>query len=167
MRPRRCLAPALLLAVAAACGRGALPSLPAALEPSRAVELPSPLWQSQPAATAAAAGASLRGVRAVSARVAWASGSAAPSSARSTVGATWQRLTLPADARTLDFRSVWAFDSLSAVVASAGEAAEARARSSGRPTAGARAHARPSRQPRSGVFYVRARVLGPPPWAQC
>jgi photosystem II stability/assembly factor-like uncharacterized protein len=50
--------------------------LPAVVEPPPpAAALPSPLWEAQPAA-AAAAGASLRGVRAVSARVAWASGSA-------------------------------------------------------------------------------------------
>jgi photosystem II stability/assembly factor-like uncharacterized protein len=152
MRPRRCLAPALLLAVAAACGRGALPSLPAALEPSRAVELPSPLWQSQPAATAAAAGASLRGVRAVSARVAWASGSAGTVLRTTDGGATWQRLTLPADARTLDFRSVWAFDSLSAVVASAGEAAEGLARIY-RTADGGRTWTLAHRDTTRGVFY--------------
>jgi photosystem II stability/assembly factor-like uncharacterized protein len=135
MTPRRPVHPAARVATLvatvsaagtlAACARGALPAV---LEPARPAALPSPLWAPQPAAVTAAAGASLRGVRAVSARVAWASGSAGTVLRTVDGGASWQRLPVPTDARTLDFRSVWAFDSLTAVVASAGEAADGQAR---------------------------------------
>lgn len=92
-----------------------------------AVAVPTPFWEAQPAAATAAHGASLRGVRAVSARVAWASGSAGTVLRTTDGGATWRRLGVPG-ADALDFRSVWAFDSLTAVVASAGDAAGGQAR---------------------------------------
>jgi photosystem II stability/assembly factor-like uncharacterized protein len=136
-------------AAAAACGRR---PLPAVLEPPRRAELPSPLWEAQPGAAAAAAGASLRGVRAVSARVAWASGSAGTVLRTTDGGATWRRLALPAEARALDFRSVWAFDSLAAVVASAGEAADGQARIY-RTADGGRSWALAHRDTARGVFY--------------
>ncbi len=139
----------LAAALLAACNRG---GLPAAFEAPRPAELPSPLWEAQPAATAAAAGASLRGVRAVSARVAWASGSAGTVLRTADGGRTWRRLPLPADARALDFRSVWAFDSLTAVVASAGEAAEGQARIY-RTADGGRSWTLAHRDTARGVFY--------------
>jgi hypothetical protein len=67
-------------------------------------------------------------------------------------GATWRRLALPADAAALDFRSVWAFDSLAAVVASAGEAAEGQARIY-RTADGGRTWTLARRDTTRGVFY--------------
>jgi photosystem II stability/assembly factor-like uncharacterized protein len=67
-------------------------------------------------------------------------------------GASWRRLAVPADARALDFRSVWAFDSLAAVVASAGEAAEGQARIY-RTADGGRTWALARRDTTRGVFY--------------
>ncbi len=87
--------------------------------------LPSPFWTAQPAPEAG--GASLRGVRAVDDRVAWASGSGGTVLRTTDGGATWTRRAVPG-ADALDFRSVWAFDSLTAVVASAGDAAAGQAR---------------------------------------
>ena len=150
----RSLARAVLVAAAAAaataaCGR---PRLPAALDPPRAVELPAPLWEPQPAASAAAAGASLRGVRAVSAAVAWASGSKGTVIRTADGGRTWRRLALPAPAAALDFRSVWAFDSLTAVVASAGEAERGLARIY-RTADGGRTWALAHQDTARGVFY--------------
>jgi photosystem II stability/assembly factor-like uncharacterized protein len=71
--------------------------------------------------------ASLRGVSAVSARVAWASG--AHNSVLRTVdgGATWQRRPV-AGADSLDFRSIRAIDARTAFVASAGDGATGQAR---------------------------------------
>jgi photosystem II stability/assembly factor-like uncharacterized protein len=91
-------------------------------------------------------------VRAVSARVAWASGSAGTVLRTTDGGATWRRLALPADAAALDFRSVWAFDSLAAVVASAGEAAEGQARIY-RTADGGRTWTLARRDTTRGVFY--------------
>jgi photosystem II stability/assembly factor-like uncharacterized protein len=149
--PAAALAAACVAPLAAACGRGALP-LPVAFDAPRPAALPSPLWEAQPAAAAAAAGASLRGVRAVSARVAWASGSAGTVLRTADGGRTWRRLALPADAGALDFRSVWAFDSLTAVVASAGEAAEGQARIY-RTADGGRSWTLAHRDTARGVFY--------------
>lgn len=87
--------------------------------------LPAPFWASQSAPEAR--GASLRGVRAVSDQVAWASGSGGTVLRTTDGGATWTRRPVPG-ADSLDFRSVWAFDSLTAVVASAGDAAAGQAR---------------------------------------
>ena len=72
-------------------------------------------WVPQQSGTAA----SLRGVSAVSAQVAWASGSGGTILRTTDGGATWQRTAGPAG-DSLDFRSIHAFDSLTAVVASAG-----------------------------------------------
>ena len=87
--------------------------------------LPRPFWTER--AVPDARGASLRGVRAVSAQVAWASGSGGTVLRTTDGGATWVRRPAPG-ADALDFRSVWAFDSLTAVVASAGDAAAGQAR---------------------------------------
>jgi photosystem II stability/assembly factor-like uncharacterized protein len=150
-----CLTAALALA---ACARPAaldrlardLDARPAGRDPWRAA-LPAPFWEPQPAAAAAARGASLRGVRAVSAAVAWASGSAGTVLRTTNGGRTWARLPVPS-ADSLDFRSVWAFDSLAAVVASAGEAAEGRARIY-RTADGGRTWALVHRDTARGVFY--------------
>ncbi|GJG86456.1 oxidoreductase [Gemmatimonadetes bacterium T265] len=87
--------------------------------------LPRPFWTAQPAPDAG--GASLRGVRAVSAQVAWASGSGGTVLRTTDGGTTWRRRLVPG-ADALDFRSVWAFDSLTAIVASAGDGAAGQAR---------------------------------------
>ncbi|MDF1504334.1 hypothetical protein, partial [Roseisolibacter sp. H3M3-2] len=99
----------------------------------------------------AARGASLRGVRAVSARVARASRSRGTRLRTTDGGATWARLAV-AGADSLDFRSLWAFDSLTAVVASAGEAAEGQARVY-RTADGGRTWALAHRDTTRGVFY--------------
>ena len=82
-------------------------------------------WDVQPSGVTT----SLRGVSAVSDRVAWASG------ARNTVlrttdgGATWERRPPPvAGADSLDFRSIRATDDRTAFVASAGDGAAGQAR---------------------------------------
>lgn len=109
--PNRTLAAALLL-LAAACTRNAGPAF-----------APAAGWVAQPSGVTT----SLRGVSAVSARVAWVSG------ARNTVlrtvdgGATWQARPVPG-ADSLDFRSVRAIDERVAYVASAGDAAAGQAR---------------------------------------
>lgn len=148
-RRRRIVVTAAVVLTGTACARTRLPGR---LEPPRPVALPSPLWEAQPGATAAAAGASLRGVRAVSRRVAWASGSAGTVLRTTDGGDSWQRLAVPPAARTLDFRSVWAFDSLTAVVASAGEAAEGQARLY-RTTDGGRTWTLAHQDTTRGVFY--------------
>ena len=117
VRRTRALRPLLVAAL------GALGACRRAPEPVAA----GPFWRAQPAAAAVARGASLRGVRAVGERVAWASGSRGTVLRTTDGGATWTRLPVP-EADSLDFRSLWAFDSLTAVVASAGDAAEGQAR---------------------------------------
>jgi len=80
-------------------------------------------WVVQPSGTAA----SLRGVRAVSAQVAWASGSRGTVLRTTDGGATWQPLhVLGGD--SLDFRSLAALDANTAYVASAGDGAAGQAR---------------------------------------
>lgn len=111
--------------------------------------LPRPFWTAQPAPDAA--GASLRGVHAVSDRVAWASGSGGTVLRTTDGGATWRRRPV-AGAERLDFRSVWAFDSLTAVVASAGEAADGQARLY-RTADGGRSWTLARQDTARGVFY--------------
>ena len=111
--------------------------------------LPQPFWTLQPAPDAR--GASLRGVRAVSAQVAWASGSGGTVLRTTDGGATWARRPVPG-ADALDFRSVWAFDSLTAVVASAGDAAAGQARLY-RTVDGGRSWTLAHRDSAAGVFY--------------
>jgi photosystem II stability/assembly factor-like uncharacterized protein len=153
--PRRAAPPAraaaALLALAAAC---AGPRLATVLEPPRPVELPVPLWEVDTAGTAAAAGASLRAVRAVSPRVVWASGSRGTVLRTADGGRSWRRLPV-GGAGALDFRALWAFDSLTAVVASAGEAAEGQARVY-RTADGGRTWALAHQDTARGVFYDAA-----------
>jgi photosystem II stability/assembly factor-like uncharacterized protein len=108
-------------------------------------------WEPAPGAAAAARGASLRGVRVVGERVAWASGSRGTVLRTTDGGATWRRLAVP-DADSLDFRSVWAHDSLTAVVASAGEAERGLARIY-RTADGGRTWALVHRDTARGIFY--------------
>lgn len=69
--------------------------------------------------------ARLRGVSAVDARVAWASGSKGTVLRTTDGGAHWQRLTVP-DADKLDFRDVEGFDAGNAVILAAGPGAQSR-----------------------------------------
>ena len=66
-------------------------------------------------------------------------------------GTTWTRLPVP-EADSLDFRSLWAFDSLTAVVASAGDAAEGQARVY-RTANGGRTWTLAHRDTTKGIFY--------------
>ncbi len=133
----RRVAGAVVVTALAACGRTGAPLVgpPVGGQPfdksilggetDRWRTLPSPFWTLQPAPEAR--GASLRGVRAVSAQVGWASGSGGTVLRTTDGGATWLRRPVPG-AESLDFRSVWAFDSLTAIVASAGDGAAGQAR---------------------------------------
>jgi len=114
--PRR--APALLGAVALAAACATAPATPA----STASGGP-PRWVEQPSGTRA----SLRGVSAVSDRVAWASGSAGTVLRTTDGGATWRRDSVPG-AGALDFRDVHAVSADVAYVVSAGEAEKGLAR---------------------------------------
>ena len=69
--------------------------------------------------------ARLRGVSAVDARVAWASGSKGTVLRTTDGGAHWQRLTVP-DADKLDFRDVEGFDASNAVIMAAGPGVQSR-----------------------------------------
>lgn len=79
-----------------------------------AVLLVAPQWIVQSSGTTAR----LRGISAVSDRVAWAGGSGSTVLRTADGGATWQKLTITTDA--LDFRDIDAFDSLTAYVLSIG-----------------------------------------------
>ena len=76
-------------------------------------------WLSQPSGSSA----SLRGICAVSAKVAWASGSGGTCLRTLDGGATWHALTVPGDVK-LDFRGLVAFDDRTAFVMSAGPGAQ-------------------------------------------
>jgi photosystem II stability/assembly factor-like uncharacterized protein len=146
--PFRPSAPAALATLATVGALGALAACRAAPAPVVPV---GPFWDAQPSATAAARGASLRGVRAVSERVAWASGSRGTVLRTTDGGTTWTRHAVPG-ADSLDFRSLWAFDSLAAVVASAGDAAEGQARVF-RTENGGRTWTLAHRDTTKGIFY--------------
>lgn len=82
-------------------------------------------WDAQTSGTTA----SLRGVHAVSADVAWASGSGATVLRTTDGGATWRRVPVTGEgADSLDFRDVAAIDSLTAYAMSAGEGERGRGR---------------------------------------
>ena len=83
--------------------------------------LVAPGWTDQPSGVSAR----LRGVSAVSDRVAWASGSGGTVVRTGDGGATWQTLAVP-DAATLDFRDVDAIDENVAYVLSIGSGASSR-----------------------------------------
>ena len=79
-------------------------------------------WQMQSSGTQA----SLRGIDAVSAQMAWASGSRGTVLRTVDGGAKWQRCATPANADALDFRGVWAWDETTAVVMSSGPGDQSR-----------------------------------------
>lgn len=79
-------------------------------------------WQMQTSGTTAG----LRGIHAVSANVAWASGMNGVVLRTLNGGQTWQSCTVPAGADKLDFRSVWAWDGEHAMVMSSDPGSESR-----------------------------------------
>jgi photosystem II stability/assembly factor-like uncharacterized protein len=109
---------ALACVLLAACARG-----PAPADAGAGAGAGAPRWVEQPSGTRA----SLRGVSAVSDRVAWASGSAGTVLRTVDGGATWRRDSVPG-ASALDFRDVHAVSDRVAYVVSAGEAEKGLAR---------------------------------------
>ncbi len=88
----------------------ALAVLLAATAPARAQ------WQIEPSGTTA----SLRGIHAVTANIAWASGTNGTVLRTLDGGRNWRPCSVPAGAEKLDFRSVWAWDADHAMVMSSG-----------------------------------------------
>jgi photosystem II stability/assembly factor-like uncharacterized protein len=70
--------------------------------------------------------AGLRGIHAVDAQVAWASGSGGTILRTTDGGATWQRCATPPGADQLDFRGVWAWNADDAIVMSSGPGSSSR-----------------------------------------
>jgi len=103
---------ASLAVAAAACARPSAPTF-----------VPTAGWVEQTSGVTT----SLRGVSAVSARVAWASGARNTVLRTSDGGVTWERHPVPG-ADSLDFRSVRGVDERTAFVASAGDGAAGQAR---------------------------------------
>src|SRR6202047_3715069 len=68
----------------------------------------------------------LRGIHAVSAGVAWASGAEGTVLRTEDGGYVWQRCAVPAGAEKLDFRGVWGWDANTAIVMSSGPGAGSR-----------------------------------------
>jgi hypothetical protein len=79
-------------------------------------------WQIERSGTKA----SLRGIHAVSADVAWASGTNGTVLRTLDGGQSWRPCSVPVDAEKLDFRSVWAWDADHAMVMSSGPGSESR-----------------------------------------
>ena len=94
----------------------ALAVLLAATAPARAQ------WQIEPSGTTA----SLRGIHAVTANIAWASGTNGTVLRTLDGGRNWRPCSVPAGAEKLDFRSVWAWDADHAMVMSSGPGQESR-----------------------------------------
>jgi hypothetical protein len=93
--------------------------------PSPASPAPSTAWnpwESQHSGTSQA----LRGIHAVGNGVAWASGAQGTVLRTEDSGYVWQQCDMPQDAKTLDFRSVWAWDAQRAIVMSSGPGAQSR-----------------------------------------
>jgi photosystem II stability/assembly factor-like uncharacterized protein len=118
---RRAVARVLAPAVAAALG--CVPAAPPPQVPVEAAAISTATWRAQNAGT----GASLRGVAAVSDRVAWVSGSRGTVLRTIDGGATWARLPVTGG-DSLDFRSLAATSADTAWLASAGDGAEGQAR---------------------------------------
>ncbi|MFH1943321.1 MAG: YCF48-related protein [bacterium] len=76
-------------------------------------------WESQTSDV----NASLRGLCAVSEKIAWASGSQGTILRTTDGGATWEKRPVPEDASALDFRDIQAFNENRAVISSAGQPA--------------------------------------------
>lgn len=79
-------------------------------------------WVAQTSGTIAG----LRGIHAVDAQVAWASGTGGTILRTTDGGATWQRCTTPLGADQLDFRGVWAWNADEAIVMSSGPGSASR-----------------------------------------
>ena len=79
-------------------------------------------WQIEPSGTSA----SLRGIHAVTADIAWASGTNGTVLRTLNSGQSWQPCSVPAGAGKLDFRSLWAWDGDHAMVMSSGPGSESR-----------------------------------------
>ena len=79
-------------------------------------------WEMQQSHTTA----DLRGIHAVSEQIAWASGTQGTVLRTLDGGASWNRCSVPAEARDLDFRGVQGFDASTAVVMSSGKGEQSR-----------------------------------------
>ncbi len=79
-------------------------------------------WQIERSGTTA----SLRGIHAVTADIAWASGTNGTVLRTLNGGQSWRSCSVPASAEELDFRSVWAWDADHAMVMSSGPGGESR-----------------------------------------
>jgi photosystem II stability/assembly factor-like uncharacterized protein len=79
-------------------------------------------WQMQQSGSHA----TLRGIHAVSAGVAWASGAEGTVLRTEDGGYMWQRCSVPEGAEKLDFRGVWGWDAKTAIVMSSGRGKESR-----------------------------------------
>ncbi|MHB1937142.1 MAG: WD40/YVTN/BNR-like repeat-containing protein [Acidobacteriaceae bacterium] len=79
-------------------------------------------WQMQTSGTTAG----LRGIHAVSANIAWASGTNGTVFRTLDGGQSWRSCSVPAGAEKLDFRSVWAWDGDHAMAMSSGPGSESR-----------------------------------------
>ncbi|MGC2511635.1 MAG: hypothetical protein WA430_13795 [Acidobacteriaceae bacterium] len=79
-------------------------------------------WQIEPSGTTAG----LRGIHAVTADIAWASGTNGTVLRTLDGGQSWRPCSVPAGAEKLDFRSVWAWDADHAMVMSSGPGQESR-----------------------------------------
>jgi photosystem II stability/assembly factor-like uncharacterized protein len=79
-------------------------------------------WVAQTSGTTAG----LRGIHAVDAQIAWASGTGGTILRTTDGGATWQRCATPLGADQLDFRAVWAWDAGEAIVMSSGPGSASR-----------------------------------------
>jgi photosystem II stability/assembly factor-like uncharacterized protein len=79
-------------------------------------------WEMQDSHTTS----NLRGIHAVDAMVAWASGADGTILRTQDGGAHWQKCTIPPDGDKLDFRGIWAWDTSTALVMSAGPGEQSR-----------------------------------------
>ncbi len=79
-------------------------------------------WQTQDSQTTA----NLRGIRAVSTIVAWASGSEGTILRTQDGGLHWHKCAIPPDGDKLDFRGIWAWDANTALLMSAGPGQQSR-----------------------------------------
>jgi len=70
--------------------------------------------------------ASLRGIHAVGGGVAWASGTSGTVLRTEDAGFVWQSCAMPPGAEKLDFRGVWAWDAMTAIVMSSGPGDQSR-----------------------------------------
>ena len=115
MRRRTTLLVGLLVAALAIVGMALAAKPPKAPKGPKSPHAPSFAWHDTPTGSTA----SLRGLSAVSANVAWASGSAGTVLRTTDRGATWQSVGPPGTA-TLQFRDIEAFGANKALILSIG-----------------------------------------------